>query len=85
MDAPNCTAAEASTAGAQAYTAHAGLNCYEGAGGVNIDNSGNATTKSVADCEAFCDATAAAIGTPISEGMDMASRAACKRSDWAGL
>ena len=29
------------------------------------------------ECAAFCDATAAAIGTPISEGMDMASRAAC--------
>ena len=37
------------------------------------------------ECAAFCDATAAAIGTPISEGMDMASRAACVARALAAL
>ena len=38
------------------YTKHSGLNCYAGQGGINIDSS-NFTTKPVAQCQAFCDAT----------------------------
>jgi arylsulfatase A-like enzyme len=49
--------AAAMSAFAGDYTKHAGLNCYHGHGGANIDNGGNFTTQSVAKCEAFCDAT----------------------------
>ena len=43
---------------AVAYTRYTALNCYAGHGGLNIDNSANHTTKSEADCTAYCDATA---------------------------
>jgi hypothetical protein len=64
MDAPNCTvpngtaAVAAAAAGeAEAYKEAGGVNCYAGHGGINIDDSSNATTKLLHQCEAFCDAT----------------------------
>jgi polygalacturonase len=49
------------TAGTAAgdYAGHAGMNCYTGHGGVNIDSGSAARTLALADCEAWCDATAA--------------------------
>ena len=71
MAAPNCTAPGTSSGGGMAagtaaaaagiaatYTEAKGVNCFAGHGGINIDGSGNATTKTLPDCEAFCDATA---------------------------
>ena len=40
-----------------AYVETAGVNCDKAGGAIVIDNSKNATTKSLADCQAFCDAT----------------------------
>ena len=49
----------AAGAAAGDYADHAGMNCYTGHGGVNIDSGSAARTLALADCEAWCDATAA--------------------------
>ena len=41
------------------YAGHVGMNCFTGHGGVNIDSGSAARTLALADCEAWCDATAA--------------------------
>ena len=47
----------AATLSAQQYTEHAGLNCYKGHGGRNIDSGPAKLSLTVSECEKRCDAT----------------------------
>ena len=47
----------AATLSAQQYTKHAGLNCYKGHGGRNIDSGPAKLSLTVSECEKRCDAT----------------------------
>ena len=51
--------APASLAAAENYTAHAGLNCYQGHGGVNIDSGAAPGALTLDACLAHCDSTPA--------------------------
>ena len=68
------------TAGTAAgdYANHAGMYCYTGHGGVNIDSGSAARTLALADCEAWCDATAAC--TCVVQGVVQGAAAAAEAS-----